>query len=127
MSPFSEVFMHWLLPLVAAGWGVVVVATPPPVQGKEENIPYVVGNLEAVMPTLEALVEGGSNPSPSMLPIRLLLLPRFVSPPPHPPPPSPHPLSSLLLPLLPPSNNPHPRKEQTVEMSATPSTPSQVF
>ena len=37
--PFPDVFMKWLLPLVAASWGIVVIATPPPREGREEEFP----------------------------------------------------------------------------------------
>ena len=72
--PFCEVFFKWLLPWLASGWGVVVVATPPPEEGKE-SIPFVVGNLETVMPTLVALLEGAREPSLTTLPVRLVMLP----------------------------------------------------
>ena len=75
MNPFKDDFFNWLMPLVASRWGVVVVANPPPVEGMGNNIPFVVGNLEAAMPTLASLVEGARNPFPSVLPIRLVMLP----------------------------------------------------
>ena len=73
--PFPDVFMKWLLPLVAASWGIVVIATPPPREGREEEFPYVIGNLERAMPTLTALVEGAAHPSATMLPVRMVMLP----------------------------------------------------
>ena len=80
--PFSDDFMTWLQPLVAASWGIVVIATPPPREGRKAgqdgrqgDIPYVIGHLERAMPTLSALVEGATHPSAAMLPVRMVMLP----------------------------------------------------
>ena len=80
--PFSDNFMTWLQPLVAAIWGIVVIATPPPREGRdsgqggrEGDIPYVIGHLERAMHTLSTLVEGATHPSAAMLPVRMVMLP----------------------------------------------------
>ena len=61
--------------LAAASWGIVVIATPPPREGREEEFPYVIGNLERAIATLTALVERANNPSAAMLPVRMVMLP----------------------------------------------------
>ena len=43
--------------LMASIWGIVVVAIPPPVDGRKENYSYVVGYLQWVMLNLDALIE----------------------------------------------------------------------
>ena len=64
------------MPLVASRWGVVVVATPHPAgAGREENSPYVVGNIKKAMSTLTSLVHGARNPFRTVVPIRLVMVP----------------------------------------------------
>ena len=72
--PFDAALMEWLIVKGEEGWGITVVAAPPPVAEVEEY-PYVMGNLERAMPTLAALVEGARNPRPTMLPVRLVMRP----------------------------------------------------
>ena len=74
MNPFTNPYFNWALPLISTGWGIVTIAIPP-----EDNIPYVSGNLECVMDTLFALVDGAKNPGPEMLPIRHIMPPYMLN------------------------------------------------
>ena len=60
---------------MASIWGIVVVAIPPPVDGRKENYSYVVGYLQWVMLNLTALIERARNPSPpvTMLTVKIMM------------------------------------------------------
>ena len=55
--------------------GSCFVGHPPAGAGREENFPYVMGNIEKAMPTLTSLVHGARNPFHTVVAIRLVMLP----------------------------------------------------
>ena len=76
-NPFNEEYFNGAMPLQNNGWNLVCIATSDNPSHQMDKIPYVTGNLESVMGTLSALVEGAKNPGPNMLPVRIVMPPRY--------------------------------------------------
>ena len=81
-NPITEEYFNWAMSLKNNEWNLVWIATLPPNEDNPSHqmygILYVTGNLESVMGTLSALVEGAKQLGPNMLPIRITMHPRYT-------------------------------------------------